>query len=272
MEEVFLNTVQDFNDYQGVETLHPLVSVVHVENTSHIKACVMHYGVYAIYLKENKGCKLSYGRTPYDFDEMTVTAFSPGQVVKVEPNPDVPFAKFTALVFHPDLLTYLIVAADAGSEQGSQIKPLFLADFLRQLASKRFGSGSKACIAHCLEVFAVYPVQLVVVKYCRGFAEAVQIELGNQLIHGEDFLLGFRAPAQQSHIVGNCLRQIAHVYQLAEACGTVALGQLGNGSVLVFAHNRRQMDESRRLPAQELALLSGLGIQRCCGCGVYWQQ
>ena len=104
MQETFLNTVQDFNDYQGVETLHPLVSVVHVENTEHIKECVMHYGVYAIYLKENKGCKLSYGRTPYDFDEMTVTSFAPGQVVNVEPNPDVPFAKFTALVFHPDLL------------------------------------------------------------------------------------------------------------------------------------------------------------------------
>ena len=104
MEEVFLNTIQDFNDYQGMETLHPLVSVVHVENTEHIKECVMHYGLYAIYLKENKGCKLSYGRTPYDFDEMTVTSFAPGQVVNVEPNPDVPFAKFTALVFHPDLL------------------------------------------------------------------------------------------------------------------------------------------------------------------------
>ena len=104
MKEVFINTIQDFNDYQGVETLHPLVSVVHVENTEHIKECVMHYGVYAIYLKENKGCKLSYGRTPYDFDEMTVTSFAPGQVVNVEPNPDVPFAKFTALVFHPDLL------------------------------------------------------------------------------------------------------------------------------------------------------------------------
>ena len=104
MKEVFINTVQDFNDYQGVEPLHPLVSVVHVENTEHIKECVMHYGLYAIYLKENKGCKLSYGRTPYDFDEMTVTSFAPGQVVNVEPNPDVPFAKFTALVFHPDLL------------------------------------------------------------------------------------------------------------------------------------------------------------------------
>ena len=104
MEEVYINSIQDFNAYQGMETLHPLVSVVHVENTEHIKECVMHYGVYAIYLKENKGCKLSYGRAPYDFDEMTVTSFAPGQVVKVEPNPDVPFAKFTALVFHPDLL------------------------------------------------------------------------------------------------------------------------------------------------------------------------
>ena len=104
MQEVFLNTIQEFNDYQGVETLHPLVSVVHVENTEHIQECVMHYGVYVIYLKENKGCKLSYGRTPYDFDEMTVTSFAPGQAVTVEPNPDVPFAKFTALVFHPDLL------------------------------------------------------------------------------------------------------------------------------------------------------------------------
>ena len=104
MQEIFLNTIQDFNDYQGVETLHPLVSVVHVENTEHIRECVMHYGLYAIYLKENKGCKLSYGRTPYDFDEMTVTSFAPGQVVRGEPNPEVPFAKFTALVFHPDLL------------------------------------------------------------------------------------------------------------------------------------------------------------------------
>ena len=105
MQEVFLNTIQDFNDYQGVETLHPLVSVVHVEDTEHIKECVMHYGFYAIYLKENKGCKLSYGRTPYDFDEMTVTSFAPGQVVKVESNPDVPFARFTALAFHPDFLS-----------------------------------------------------------------------------------------------------------------------------------------------------------------------
>ncbi|MCQ2281822.1 MAG: helix-turn-helix domain-containing protein [Bacteroidales bacterium] len=104
MEHKYINTIQDFNDYNGVETLHPMVSVVHVDSTDHIQACTMHYGLYAIYLKENKGCRLSYGRTEYDFDEMTVTSFAPGQMVTVEPNPEVPFAKFTALVFHPDFL------------------------------------------------------------------------------------------------------------------------------------------------------------------------
>ena len=104
MTDVYFNTIQQFNDYHGVETLHPMVSVFHVDSTEHIKECITHYGLYAIFLKENKGCKLSYGRTPYDFDEMTITSFAPGQSVKVEPNPDVPFAKFTALVFHPDFL------------------------------------------------------------------------------------------------------------------------------------------------------------------------
>ena len=105
MEEINFNTVEQFNYYNGCATRHPLVSVVRVENTEHIRANVTHYGIYAIYLKENKGCRLSYGRTPYDFDEMTVTSFAPGQSVRVEPNPEVPFAKFTALVFHPDLLS-----------------------------------------------------------------------------------------------------------------------------------------------------------------------
>lgn len=104
MEEYFFNSVQEFNDYYGLETLHPLVSVIRVEDTERIRECVMHYGFYALFLKENKGCKLSYGRTPYDFDEMTVTSFAPGQSVTVIPNPEVPFAKFTALVFHPDFL------------------------------------------------------------------------------------------------------------------------------------------------------------------------
>ena len=63
MKEFFFNTIQDFNDFIGVETLHPLVSVARVEKASLIQEAVHHYGLYALFLKENKGCKLSYGRT-----------------------------------------------------------------------------------------------------------------------------------------------------------------------------------------------------------------
>ena len=89
MKELFFNTIQDFNDFIGVKTLHPLVSVVRVENTSPIQEAVHHYGLYALFLKENKGCKLSYGRTEYDFDEMTVTSFV--QVSRLRLNPFLEF-------------------------------------------------------------------------------------------------------------------------------------------------------------------------------------
>ena len=104
MKQLDLFTVQQFNDYYGIETTHPLVNVIHYEHPQQLQEHLVNYGIYALFLKENKGCQISYGRTKYDFDEMTVTSFAPGQVVNVEPNPNVPFAKFTALVFHPDLL------------------------------------------------------------------------------------------------------------------------------------------------------------------------
>lgn len=104
MKEFYFNTVQEFNDYYGLETLHPLVSVVRYDKPRVLEEATYHYGLYAMFLKENKGCKLSYGRTEYDFDEMTVTSFAPGQVIHVEPNPEVTKPKWTAIIFHPDLL------------------------------------------------------------------------------------------------------------------------------------------------------------------------
>lgn len=104
METIVFDSVQAFNDYYGFETLHPMVSVVRFDRQSPMQECLVKYGLYALFLKENKGCKLSYGRTKYDFDEMTVTSFAPGQNIHVEPNPDVPYPKWTALVFHPDFL------------------------------------------------------------------------------------------------------------------------------------------------------------------------
>ena len=104
MHEIHIDTVQQFNEHYGFETLHPMVSVVRYDKPQEVEECLVRYGLYALFLKENKGCQLSYGRTKYDFDEMTVTTFAPGQNVHVEPMPGVQFPKWTALVFHPDLL------------------------------------------------------------------------------------------------------------------------------------------------------------------------
>ena len=103
MKEVFIDSLQKYNDYYGFETLHPLVSVVRMDMPYAQEEMMMHCGLYMIFLKENKGCKLSYGRTKYDFDEMTVTSFEPGQVIHVEQNGGI-VPKWTGLIFHPDFL------------------------------------------------------------------------------------------------------------------------------------------------------------------------
>ena len=104
MKQLDLFTVQQFNDYYGIETTHPLVNVIHYEHPQQLQEHLVNYGIYALFLKENKGCQISYGRTKYDFDEMTVTSFASGQSVHVQPYPGVKYPKWTALVFHPDLL------------------------------------------------------------------------------------------------------------------------------------------------------------------------
>lgn len=104
MKEIYLDSVQKFNEAYGFETLHPLVSVVRFDKPHQVEESIVHYGLYALFLKENKGCQISYGRTKYDFDEMTVTSFEPGQTVNVKPMPGVMYPKWTAIVFHPDFL------------------------------------------------------------------------------------------------------------------------------------------------------------------------
>ena len=43
MKDNYFNTIQQFNDYNGCETLNPLVSVVHVDSTDHITETLDHY-------------------------------------------------------------------------------------------------------------------------------------------------------------------------------------------------------------------------------------
>lgn len=105
MKEVIrLDTVDQYNRLFGLETLHPLVSVVDLsEATEFPTHFTMNYGVYALFLKNVKCGDIRYGRQAYDYQEGTVTSFAPGQVVEVEMQPEVqPNAH--GLLFHPDLI------------------------------------------------------------------------------------------------------------------------------------------------------------------------
>lgn len=106
MQTVFFDSIQQVNDFYGVPTLHPMVSILHLDRAEaeEVTKYQVHYGIYAIWLKETKGCNLSYGRTPYDFDAQTVTSFEPGQMVTVEITHQSARPRCVALLFHPDFL------------------------------------------------------------------------------------------------------------------------------------------------------------------------
>lgn len=80
MKEVIkLDTVDQYNQFFGLETLHPLVSVVDLsEATKFPTHFTMNYGIYALFLKKVKCGDIRYGRQIYDYQEGTVTSFAPG--------------------------------------------------------------------------------------------------------------------------------------------------------------------------------------------------
>ena len=105
MKEVIkLDTVDQYNQFFGLETLHPLVSVVDLsEATKFPTHFTMNDGIYALFLKKVKCGDIRYGRQIYDYQEGTVTSFAPGQVVETEMQQGVkPSAH--GLLFHPDLI------------------------------------------------------------------------------------------------------------------------------------------------------------------------
>jgi len=105
MEEIVkLDSVDAYNRLRGIETLHPLVTVIDLSKASSMPARTFNFGLYAIYLKELKCGELKYGRRNYDFQEGTLVFTAPGQVVGVQPNVKTYEPKGWAMLFHPDLI------------------------------------------------------------------------------------------------------------------------------------------------------------------------
>ena len=105
MEEIVkLESVAQYNQLRGVETLHPLVTMLDLAKAKPMPAAKFNFGLYAVYLKEIKCGELKYGRRHYDYQEGTLVFIAPGQVLGVEPNVKTFAAKGWALLFHPDLI------------------------------------------------------------------------------------------------------------------------------------------------------------------------
>lgn len=111
---ISLDSVDKYNRLFGLETLHPLVSVVDLSQASKFPThFTINYGVYALYLKETVCGDIRYGKQTYDYQEGTITSFAPGQVAEIEMAEGVK-PKAYGILFHPDLIK--------GTPLGSEIK------------------------------------------------------------------------------------------------------------------------------------------------------
>lgn len=99
-----LDSVQDYNELLGVETYHPLVSVVDMSQLEVIRHSRKNFGFYCIILKQLDCGPLLYGRNQYDYREGTLVFVSPGQVAGINDNGETRNPRGWILMFHPDLL------------------------------------------------------------------------------------------------------------------------------------------------------------------------
>lgn len=113
MENRILNmdSVQDYNDNLGVETLHPLVSVVDMSQLKEIRHSVKRFGFYSVFLKQLDCGSLMYGRSRYDYREGTMLFIAPGQIAGADDGGVSENPKGWILMFHPDLLKGTSLAA-----------------------------------------------------------------------------------------------------------------------------------------------------------------
>lgn len=113
MENRILNmdSVQDYNDNLGVDTLHPLVSVVDMSQLKEIRHSVKRFGFYCVFLKQLDCGSLMYGRSRYDYREGTMLFIAPGQIAGADDGGVSENPQGWILMFHPDLLKGTSLAA-----------------------------------------------------------------------------------------------------------------------------------------------------------------
>lgn len=105
MEVKNLRTIAQYNEEYGLPApKFPLADILRINSRpADTEERTVNMGFYSIFLKHNKGCELSYGRTPYDYDEGSIVSHAPNQTITSRPVPGVT-PQATALLFSPELI------------------------------------------------------------------------------------------------------------------------------------------------------------------------
>ena len=113
-EMIVIDNVNRYNEIFGLETKHPLVSIIDLtKSTTWPTRAWFRYEVYALFLKNVKCGDIKYGRQYYDYQDGTIVCFGPGQITDLELIQNIqPNAH--GLLFHPDLIR--------GTSLGQEIK------------------------------------------------------------------------------------------------------------------------------------------------------
>lgn len=99
-----MKSVQDYNNNLGVETLHPLVSVINMSDLPEIRHSLKRFGFYCVFLKQLDCGAILYGQSQYDYREGTLVFVAPGQIAGIDDGKSTLQPKGWILMFHPDLL------------------------------------------------------------------------------------------------------------------------------------------------------------------------
>lgn len=114
MNKQFLNieTIEEYNRILGIDTPHPLVSVINLDESRPMRHMRHTFSFYVVFLKDEKNCELIYGRQKYDYSKGSVVCLAPGQVIGIEDTGEDFQPHGWALCFHPDLVKGTSLAAN----------------------------------------------------------------------------------------------------------------------------------------------------------------
>lgn len=168
MEHIIkLENVDHYNHLYGLETLHPLVSVVDLTKaTKMVNHTQMTYGLYALFLKQAKSCNIKYGRRQYDYQEGTIVCFAPGQSASVEMIEEEIHPEVYGIVFHPDLIR--------GTSLGKNIKDYTFFSYAVSEAL-HLSDQEKGIVMDCLEKISI-ELEHAIDKHSKALI-AMNIEL-----------------------------------------------------------------------------------------------